>query len=58
MYKIRRTYGTTLLDNDVEESIIIEQMGHSDITTTKKLKYYSNKNQKSKEAQIRKTTCI
>ena len=58
MHKIRRTYGTTLLDNDVDESVIMEQMGHSDISTTKKFYYYSNKNQKSKEAQIEKAISI
>lgn len=58
MHKIRRTYGTTLLDNNVDDSVIMEQMGHSDVSTTKKFYYYSNKNQKSKEAQISKAICI
>ena len=54
MHKIRRTYGTTLLDGNVDESIIMEQMGHSDIATTRKFYYFSNKNQSTKEAQISK----
>lgn len=54
MHKIRKTYGTTLIDNDVDESIITEQMGHKDITTTKKYYYFSNKNDKSKAEQISK----
>jgi integrase len=58
MHKIRRTYGTTLIDHHVDESIIMEQMGHSDITTTKKFYYYSNKNQRSKELQIEKAINI
>lgn len=58
MHKIRRTYGTTLLDNNVDDSIIMEQMGHSDISTTKKFYYYSNKNKKSKEAQIERAINI
>ena len=58
MHKIRRTYGTTLLDGNVDESIIMEQMGHKDITTTRKHYYYSNKNQKSKELQIQKAIRI
>jgi Site-specific recombinase XerD len=58
MHKIRRTYGTTLLDNNVDDSVIMEQMGHSDISTTKKFYYYSNKNQKSKEAQIERAISI
>lgn len=52
MHKIRKTYGTTLLDNQVDEGFVIQQMGHSDISTTKKLYYFSNKNQKTKAMQI------
>lgn len=58
MHKIRRTYGTTLIDAKVDESIIMEQMGHKDITTTKKFYYFSNKNMKSKESQIQKAIKI
>ncbi len=58
MHKIRRTYGTTLLDGNVDESIIMEQMGHKDITTTRKFYYFSNKNQSSKEEQIKKAISI
>lgn len=58
MHKIRRTYGTTLIDANVDESIIMEQMGHKDITTTKKFYYFSNKNQATKEAQISKAINI
>lgn len=52
MHKIRKTYGTTLLDANVDESIIVEQMGHSDIECTKKYYYYSNKNNDKKLNQI------
>ncbi len=52
MHKIRRTYGTTLIDEGVTESVIMEQMGHADISTTRSFYYYSNKAQKTKEAQI------
>ncbi len=38
MHKIRKTYGTTLLDAGVDESFIIEQMGHTDISCTKNYK--------------------
>ncbi len=58
MHKIRRTYGTTLIDEGVAESIITEQMGHSDISTTQKFYYFSNKTQKTKEAQIEKAIRI
>lgn len=53
MHKIRKTYGTLLLDNNVDESIVTEQMGHSDISCTRKYYYFCNKNQETKEKQIR-----
>lgn len=53
-HKIRKTYGTTLLDNDVDDSIVSEQMGHSDVATTRKLYYFCNKSEKTKIAQIKK----
>ncbi len=36
MHKIRKTYGTLLLDSDIEDSLVMEQMGHSDIATTRR----------------------
>jgi integrase len=53
-HKIRKTYGTTLLDCDVNDSFVAEQMGHTDISTTRKLYYYSNKNYQTKISQINK----
>lgn len=52
MHKIRKTYGTTLIDNGVDTSLIMTQMGHSDITTTQKYYYFSNKDNAKKQAQI------
>lgn len=54
MHKIRKTYGTTLLDADVDESTVAEQMGHKDIATTKRFYYRSNKNDNTKFEQISK----
>lgn len=54
IHKIRKTYGTTLLDNNVDEGFVKEQMGHSDISTTKKLYYFCNKTEKNKKKQIAK----
>ena len=51
-HKIRKTYGTTLLDSDVNDSFVAEQMGHTDVSTTRKLYYYSNKSYKTKLNQI------
>ena len=44
MHKIRKTYGTTLINSGVDEALIMRQMGHSDIATTKKYYYFANKN--------------
>lgn len=54
MHKIRKTYGTTLIDAKVDDSLIMAQMGHSDISTTKKYYYYGNKNNLSNQKQIDK----
>lgn len=35
-HKIRKTYGTILLDNHVDDNLIINQMGHTDILCTKR----------------------
>ena len=43
-----------LIDNCVEDSIIMSQMGHSDITTTLKYYYYCNANEDYKAEQIEK----
>lgn len=51
-HKIRRTYGTTLLDCSVADSTVVEQMGHTDVSTTRKLYYYSNKSKETKIKQI------
>ena len=52
MHKIRKTYGTTLIDAGVDESVIVEQMGHADIHCTKQYYYFSNKNREKKCNQI------
>ena len=41
--KIRKTYGTILLDNGISESIVISQMGYTDIRTTKRYYYKDRK---------------
>lgn len=51
-HKIRKTYGTTLLDNNVDDIFVAQQMGHTDVSTTRKLYYFSNKSRNTKLAQI------
>lgn len=41
MHKVRKTYATKLIDAGLNESLIIAQMGHNNITTTKN-HYYGN----------------
>jgi integrase len=52
MHKIRKTYGTTLINSGVDEALIMNQMGHADITTTKKYYYFANKNRIHNQEQI------
>ena len=54
MHKLRKTYGTVLLDSKVDESLVMEQMGHADIKTTRQYYYYSNKSRKEKLEQLNK----
>lgn len=53
MHKIRKTYGTTLIDNKVDDSLIMAQMGHSDIATTRKYYYFANKSDYHNQEQIK-----
>lgn len=43
MHKVRKTFGTMLIDAGASDSTIMKQMGHTDITTTMKYYYFSNK---------------
>lgn len=52
MHKIRKTYGSTLLDNQVSEALVAKQMGHADIATTKKFYYRNNKSIEHKIEEI------
>lgn len=39
-HKIRKTYGTILLDGNVKESTILDTMGHADLNCTKSHYYF------------------
>jgi len=52
MHKIRKTYETTLIDSRMDEALVAKQMGHTDISTTRKYYYFSNKNEKSQVDQV------
>ena len=50
-HKARKTYASILLDEGVSESVIISQMGHTDIHTTKEF-YYRNRSGDEKKRAI------
>lgn len=50
-HKIRKTYGTILLDNNVDQRLIVGQMGHSSINVTEK-HYHRNRKSLDKKNQI------
>lgn len=52
MHKLRKTYGTRLIDADVDDSVIQGQMGHADIKTTRQYYYYSNKGMEERLEQL------
>ena len=54
MHKVRKTYATNMLNQGVDESLITEQMGHTDISCTKKYYYYDNTTVQEARAQIEK----
>ena len=43
MHVLRKTFATRLINAGVDEAVIINQMGHTEIETTKQYYYYNNK---------------
>lgn len=54
MHKTRKTYATKLINAQVDERIIIKQLGHTDISCTKNFYYYNNKDISEAKRQIEK----
>lgn len=50
-HKIRKTYASILIDSGISESVIISQMGHTDINTTKNF-YYRNRKGEEKKREL------
>ena len=50
-HKIRKTYGTILLDNHVDNKFIMGQMGHTDITCTER-HYHRNRKSLDEKTKI------
>ena len=51
-HSIRRTYASTLLDNHTDESLVKNQMGHTDIATTHKYYQFCRRNNAEQREQI------
>lgn len=52
-HSIRRTYASTLLDNNTDECLVQNQMGHTDIATTRKFYQFCRKNRNEQREQIK-----
>ena len=50
-HKIRKTYGSILLDNNVDKNLVIQQMGHTDIVITEN-HYHRNRKSIEKKVEI------
>lgn len=50
-HKIRKTYGSILLDNGVDKRMVINQMGHADIAVTE-MHYHRNRRSIEKKTEI------
>lgn len=57
-HKIRKTYGTKLYDSPIPKSVIIEQMGHTDISCLEKHYYYNRLDKQEKEEAINQLNVI
>lgn len=51
-HKVRKTYGTLLLDGNVRESTVLDTMGHTDIACTKGHYYYDRSNIEDKRKEL------
>ena len=53
LHKARKTYATKLLNGGVDEMLVIKQMGHTDISTTKGFYYFDNREESESVKMIR-----
>lgn len=57
-HKVRKTYGSILLDDGVAESLVISQMGHTDIKTTKGHYYRNRRNAEQITNELDKVSAL
>lgn len=53
-HKVRKTYGTILMDGNVRESTLLETMGHADILVTKNHYYFDRTGIEDKRKELEK----
>lgn len=53
MHKLRKTYCTMLIDAGCDDSVIMNQVGHASIETTRKHYYFCNRTKKHQEEQVK-----
>lgn len=51
-HKARKTYGTKLINGGVDEKLVINQLGHTSIQTTKQYYYFNNREEEEIKKQI------
>lgn len=54
IHKARKTYGTRLIDGGCEDSLVMQQLGHTSIETTRKYYYFANSVRKHQLEQVQK----
>lgn len=52
IHKCRKTYGTTLIDAGCDDAVVMNQLGHASIDTSRKYYYYSNRTREHQIEQV------
>lgn len=52
IHKCRKTYGTTLIDAGCDDAVVMKQLGHASIDTSRKYYYYSNRTMEHQIEQV------
>lgn len=58
IHKLRKTYCTMLIDAGCEDSVIMNQLGHASIETSRKYYYFCNRTKKHQTEQVQKAITI
>lgn len=57
MHKLRKTYGTNLINGNVDEKLVQSQMGHASITTTRQYYFFNDKDDNEAKRQLENAIC-